>query len=164
MDNARVLRRGGGRQEEAAWVFCLLLIGSREGKGGGEGLSLVVTCSGYFESNKSTLSVLLLLYSAGVCSCAYTPYSSCLRLAVCSWGPGGFWVASGSGAVRILKGLRGARPSVARTVSTLVRWSCICAYVRTERNVPLFSMSLGCTCLRFALPGFALSPSSPGIA
>lgn len=80
------------RQEEVAWSLCLLFIGSREGKGGGEGLSLIVTCSGYFESNKSTLSVFLSLRFAGVCSCAYTPYSSCLRLAVSSKGGGGRWL------------------------------------------------------------------------
>ena len=57
MDNARVYEEGEGGRRKVAWSLCLLFIASREGKGGGEGLSLVVTCSGYFESNKSTLSV-----------------------------------------------------------------------------------------------------------
>lgn len=77
MDNARVYEGGGRRKLRGL----LSLVHRKQGReGGGEGLSLVVTCSGYFESNKSTLSVLSVLHFAGVWSCAYTPCSSCLRL------------------------------------------------------------------------------------
>lgn len=57
--------KGVGEAGGSRVVFCLLFIGSREGRRR-EGPSLVVTCSGYFESNKSTLSVLLVLRFAGV--------------------------------------------------------------------------------------------------
>lgn len=95
MDNARVYEGVGWRGRRKLCGFWSLVHRKQGREGGGEGLSLVVTCSGYFESNKSTLSVLLVLRFAGVCSCAYTPYYSRLRLTVSSKGPGGSWILCG---------------------------------------------------------------------
>lgn len=122
--------------------FCLLFIGSREGKGGGEGPSLVVTCSGYFESNKSTLSV----YPASVLRVyvlALIPLIPRVLVLPCSLGGR---VAFGFCVVCMLRaGKKWESNRWPTTVSAPIRWSCvcvICVYVPTERNVLLFPTRL----------------------